>query len=91
MAVMSAYADDEYTGRDPLYWQSYIDNLKKVTPDDVQRVAQKYLHPDKLVLLAVGDAEAISAGGYDKASDLKFDSFGKITRLAPRDPETMRR
>lgn len=91
MAVMSAYADDEYTGRDPMYWQSYIENLKKVTPDDVQRVAQKYLHPDKLVLLAVGDAEAISAGGYDKAAELKFDSFGKVTRLAPRDPETMKR
>lgn len=91
MAVMSAYADDEYTGRDPMYWQSYIENLKKVTPDDVQRVAQKYLHRDKLVLLAVGDADAICAGGYDKDAGLKFESFGPVTRLPLRDPETMRR
>jgi predicted Zn-dependent peptidase len=91
MTILGAYADDEYTGRDPIYWQSYIDNLKKVTPDDVQRVAQKYLQPDQLVLLAVGDANAISAGGYDKAADLKFESFGKLLTLPLRDPETMKR
>ncbi len=91
MTILGAYVDDEYTGRDPIYWQTYIENLKTVTPDDVQRVAQKYLQPDQLVLLAVGDAGAISSGGYDKAADLKFDSFGKLTTLPLRDPETMKR
>lgn len=91
MAILGTYVDDEYTGRDPMYWQTYIENLKKVTPEDVQRVAQKYLQPDQLVLLAVGDANAISAGGYDKAASLKFDSFGKLTTLPLRDPETMKR
>ncbi len=91
MSILGAYVDDEYTGRDPIYWQAYIENLKKVTPEDVQRVAQKYLQPDQLVLLAVGDADAICAGGYDKAADLKFESFGKLIKLPLRDPETMRR
>ncbi len=91
MTLLGAYVDDEYTGRNPIYWQTYIENLKKVTPDDVQRVAQKYLHPDELVLLAVGDANAISTGGYDKAADLKFESFGKLVTLPLRDPETMKR
>jgi len=43
------------------------------------------------VILAVGDAEAIMAGGYDKAKDLHFDVFGPVKRLPLRDPETMRR
>ncbi len=91
MALLGTYASDEYTGRDPAYWQSYIDNLKAVTPDDVQRVAKKYLHPDRLVILAVGDAETILAGGHDKAPELRLDAFGKVERLPLRDPETMKR
>jgi len=91
MSVLRTYVSDEYTGRDPAYWQTYIANLKKVTPDDVLRVAKKYLHPDKLVILAVGNADDVLGGGYDKAPNLKFDAFGAITRLPLRNPETMKR
>ena len=91
MSVLSAYVNDEYTGRDPSYWRAYIENLKKVTPDDVLRVAQKHLYPDKLVILAVGDADAMIAGGYDKAPDVGLEKFGTITRLPLRNPETMKR
>lgn len=91
MALLRTYVDDEYTGRDLAYWQSYVDKLRRVTIEDVQRVAKKYLSPDKLVIVAVGDVDAIIAGGHDKAPDLKFDSFGKITRLPLRNPETMQR
>jgi hypothetical protein len=54
-------------------------------------VAREHLHPDRLVILAVGDAEAILRGGHDKAPDLRFDVFGKVTRLSLRDPDTLRR
>jgi len=91
LAILETYTSDEYTGRDSKYWQTYVENLKKVTPEDVQRVARKYLHPDQLVILAVGDAEAIVTGGYDKAKDLHFDAFGPVKRLPLRNPETMRR
>jgi len=91
MSVLRTYVADEYTGRNPDYWQSYVDNLKKVTPDDVLRVAKKYLHPDKLVILVVGNANDVLNGGYDKAPDLKFDAFGQITKLPLRNPETMKR
>ena len=37
------------------YWQTYADEVRAVTPDDVRRAAQKYLRPEGLVLLAVGD------------------------------------
>ncbi len=91
MALLGTYVSDEYTGRDPAYWQSYVRNLKKVTPADVQRAAMKYLHRDQLVILAVGDAGAILAGGHDKATDLRFNAFGKVTRLPLRDPDTLKR
>lgn len=91
MAMLETFSSDEFSGRDPKYWETYVENLKKVTVDDVQRVAQKYLQPDKLVILAVGNADEVIPGGYDKAKDLKFDSFGPTTRLEPRNPETMKR
>ncbi|MCH7720229.1 MAG: insulinase family protein [Planctomycetes bacterium] len=91
MALLGTYVRDEYTGRDPNYWQSYVDGLKAVTPDDVLRVAKKYLHPDQLVLLAVGDATIIRAGGHDKDPDLALDKFGKVIQLPLRDPDTRKR
>ena len=91
MAVLRTYAADEYSGRDLSYWEHYVENLNKVTPDDVMRVAKKYLHPDQLVILAVGDADAIFAGGHDKAPELHLDAFGPVKRLPLRDPETLKR
>jgi len=91
MALLRTYTSDEYTGRDPGYWQSYVEKLKRVKPADVQRVAKKYLHPSQLVILAVGDADAMLAAGYDKAPELRFESLGDVTRLPQRDPDTLRR
>ena len=91
MALLQTYLSDEYTGRDPRYWLSYVDNIKKVTPEDVQRVARQYLHPDELVILAVGDGDAIMAGGCEQAPDLTLDKFGTVQRLPVRDPDTLER
>ncbi len=90
-ALLGTYASDEYTGRNPKYWLTYTDNLKRVTREDVLRVAKKYLHPDQLVILGVGDADAIFTGGHDKAPNLKFSEFGHVTRLPLRDPDTLSR
>ena len=91
MQLLSTYVSDEYTGRDSAYWQTYVKNLKSVTPADVQRVARKYLHPDQLVILAVGDTKTVRAGGHDKAPELRYDAFGPVTELPLRDPDTLRR
>ncbi len=91
LALLRTYLADEYSGRDPAYWQTWVENLKRVTPQDVVRVAREYLHPDQLVILAVGDAEAIKAGGHDKAPDLKLDAFGPVQQMEPRDPDTLKR
>jgi predicted Zn-dependent peptidase len=41
------------------YWDTYSSKIAAVTADDVQRVARKYLNPDALQLVAVGDATKI--------------------------------
>lgn len=87
--TVMTFADDEYTGRDPNYWRTYRDNIRKVTADDVLRVAQQYLHPDKLVILGVGNVDEMLKG-YDKVP-VKFTDFGlgEVKRLPLRDPMTL--
>ena len=41
------------------YWDTYSSKIAAVTADDVQRVADKYLNPETLQLVAVGDATKI--------------------------------
>ncbi|UCG51442.1 MAG: insulinase family protein [Candidatus Latescibacterota bacterium] len=85
--IVNTFADDDYTGRPDDYWQNYTKNIEAVTPDDVLAVAKKYLHPDKLVFLVVGDPEAVQKGS-DK-HDERFGDFGGITILPLRDPMTL--
>jgi predicted Zn-dependent peptidase len=85
--IVNTFANDLYTGRPDEYWQNYTKNIEAVTPDDVITVAQKYLHPDKLVFLVVGDPDAVQKGS-DKHDDA-FTDFGKITVLPLRDPKTL--
>jgi zinc protease len=41
------------------YPQRYADLIKKVTVDDVQRAAQRYLQPERLIVVIVGDQKKI--------------------------------
>lgn len=89
--VAGLFAGDEYTKRAPDYWTTYRDRIKAVTADDVQRVAQKYLQPDKLVVLVVGNIDEISKGNPDKPehSLAKIAKNGQIRRIPLPDPLTM--
>ncbi|MEK6299418.1 MAG: pitrilysin family protein [Acidobacteriota bacterium] len=42
------------------YWDTYTQKLAAITPDDVQRVARKYLDLSRLQIVAVGDASKIA-------------------------------
>jgi len=42
-------------GLQPDWLRDYVPNLLKVTPNDVQRIAESYLDPDKMALVVVGD------------------------------------
>ena len=69
--TVAIFAADEYTRRDPTYWQTYRDRIRAVTPADVQRVAQKHLTPDKLVVLVVGDQKEIDLGDGKHQTSLR--------------------
>ena len=85
--IVNTFADDEYTGRSDGYWQQYAKNIEAVTPEAVLAVAKKYLHPDKLVYLVVGDPEAVETGS-DKHPE-RYSDFGAVTILPLRDPMTL--
>jgi len=43
----------------PDYFASYVQQIQAVTAADVQRVAQKYIQPDRLAVVVVGDLKTI--------------------------------
>ena len=43
------------------YFNNYIQNIQAVTLADVNRVANKYLQPDRMAIVVVGDRKAIEA------------------------------
>ena len=54
------------------------------------RVAQEYLHPDQLVILAVGNVDDILAGDPDNPGfSLEAMVSGGVTRIPIPDPMTM--
>ena len=44
------------------YFARYVANIEAVTAADVQRVAQKYVHPTRAAVVVTGDRKAIEAG-----------------------------
>ncbi|MFQ5597912.1 MAG: M16 family metallopeptidase [Nitrospiria bacterium] len=45
----------EYFDLPPDYLEQYRENVARVTKADILRVAKQYLHPDRLIIVAVGD------------------------------------
>ena len=43
------------------YFSKYVQNIQAVTASDVQRVAEKYIQPDKFAIVVVGDRQKIEA------------------------------
>lgn len=89
--TVSVFASDEYTRRDPTYWQTYRDRIRAVTAADVQRVAREHLVPARMIGLIVGDLKEIATGDPKHPVDLAGIFAGKVTDLPLRDPMTMKR
>jgi predicted Zn-dependent peptidase len=84
--TMSSFANLEMTGRPMDYYKTYRDKVKTVTKAKVQEVARKYIHPDKLAIMIVGDWEPCNKG-MDKWPG-PLDKLGKVHRLTLADPVT---
>ena len=87
--IARTFARDDQMGRPHSYWQSFRDNIRKVTAADVQRVARAYLHPDAIVFLVVGKWSEIEPGDPDGRASMKELFGGKVTHLPLRDPLTL--
>ena len=57
------------------YYSRYVQNIEAMTAADVQRVAQKYIQPERLAVIVVGDRKAIEPG-------IRALNLGTITPLA---------
>jgi predicted Zn-dependent peptidase len=88
-ATARLFANDDYIGRPHSYWKTYRENIRKVEPADVQRVAKQYLDPDKLVFLIVGKWSEVEPGDADKRASMAEFFSGKVTHLPMRDPITL--
>ena len=62
----------DYRGYAPGFLETYTDNIAQVTAEDVQAVAQKYLHPDALTIVTVGNKENF---------DRPLEEFGAVNEI----------
>ena len=85
------FANDYFTRQPEDYWQKYTARVTAVTGDEIQRVARKYLQPDKLVILAVGDVDTMVRGNPDRPqySIAKLAGARGVVTIPLPDPLTM--
>jgi zinc protease len=57
--IASRLVDMELYGLPVDYFDRYRENIAAVTKDDITRVANRYLDPDRVVIVVVGNAGAI--------------------------------
>jgi zinc protease len=53
--IVDQLAENEYRGLPRDFLDTYVEKIKAVTGDDVLRAAREYLHPEKAIILVVGE------------------------------------
>lgn len=74
--IVNRWMKLEYDGLPEEYLDKYEQRIAAITLDDLKRVAQKHLHPDRALLLVVGK---------EKDFDQPLSSFGPVERVILRD------
>jgi predicted Zn-dependent peptidase len=85
-ATMMSFANLEMTGKPMDYFKTYRSKIQAVSKARVQEVATKYIQPDKMAIMIVGDFEPCNKGGDKWPGPL--DKLGKVHRIALIDPMT---
>jgi predicted Zn-dependent peptidase len=81
-AILGLYIDRYLYKLPPDYWDTYPARIEAITSADIQRVARKYWAPDRLQIVAVGDAAQVEPA-LKKLGDYEvFDAEGKSLRRA---------
>lgn len=84
--TMANFANLEMTGKPMDYYKTYRAKIQAVTKARVQEVANKYIHPDKLAIMIVGDWAPCDKGGDKWPGPL--DKLGQVHRVSLTDPMT---
>jgi zinc protease len=76
--LLSQRVELEFYGYPADWYDRYVSGIEKVTPADVERVAKKYVAPNQLAVLVVGN---------DKEFDKPLSSLGSVTPIDITIPE----
>lgn len=71
-SIVNQQARLEFYGFPAGYLEGFRDNIARVSRDDVLRVSRKYLHPDSLTIMVVGD---------DRKFDQPLSAFGPVREI----------
>jgi len=61
-SIIQNFANLEFYGRPMDYYEAYLPKYEKVTVADLKRVAQKWLQPDRMIIMVAGNIEECRAG-----------------------------
>lgn len=86
--TVQRFAFDELLGLPHSHWTGYRSRIAAVDAAAVRQAAEKYMQPDKLIVVVVGNLDDIFKGSPDHP-EASFEKFGPITRLPLRDPLTL--
>jgi zinc protease len=81
-ALMNNIMTQKLYGLPADYWDTYTQKIAAITPDDVQRVARKYVDLSHLQVVAVGDASKIAEVMKQYGTVEIYDTEGKPTKLS---------
>jgi len=70
--IVNRFIKLEYYGLPTNYLEDYLENIKKVSSEEILRVAKKYLKPDQTVVLVVGNKEKFEE---------PLDVFGPVNEI----------
>ena len=76
-AILQNYQDSYIYKLPADYWDTYPARIEAITAADVQRMAKKYWAPDKLQIVAVGDASKVEPALKKLGAYRSFDAEGK--------------
>jgi predicted Zn-dependent peptidase len=90
-SAVGTFASEAMNGWTDDWWANYREKIQAVTPADVQRMANRLLDTNNVIILAVGQAGLIEAGDHDHPGKLgELLPSMQVQRLPLRDPVTGR-
>ena len=75
--ILSDYIDRYIYHLPADYWDTYPARIEAITAADIQRVAKTYWAPERLQIVAVGDASKVEPALSKLGTVQKFDAEGK--------------